>query len=164
MTLTAGLRGHVTDDQVEGSTQDVRADLEGVERTDLGLRRQGNVGIVEVDAENSAARSDSLCRVQRPGARTRSEIEDAVALLEKTHTPIDFFELVDRAGGITFTPSAASVVILLAARGQLSLFGGFRRFVRGLCLGPRLGKRRRRLLDGALNRDEPITGAGNAAI
>jgi hypothetical protein len=92
------------------------------------LGRQRYLGIVEVDSKHLAGRPDALRGIQRPRARTCSEIENALALFEQTDASIDFLKLVDRASRVAFASRAAPVVILLAARGQLALFGSFRRF------------------------------------
>ena len=135
--------------------------MERVERENFSLGWQRNPGILEIDPQYAAARPDTLRCVQRPGARARPEIENALALLEQTNAFVDLLELVDRASRVAFAPRSASEVILLAARGQLALFGGFRR---GFFFGRRLRKRHGRLLDGALHRDKTVARTRNAAV
>jgi hypothetical protein len=44
--LPAGLWRHVTDDEVERSTQGLRVDRESVDGEDLRMRRERDIGVV----------------------------------------------------------------------------------------------------------------------
>jgi hypothetical protein len=66
VSLAARLRRHVADDHIERSTKVLWIDREGIERSNLCVRGQGNLGIVQVDSENVPARPDALGSVQRP--------------------------------------------------------------------------------------------------